>query len=171
MARIVPTRKGKRIVIGPRGTSFGRAVELVNPTDRDWTRHRYVMWFGACGATRLMVWANSLDDAIETAAEHLAEHAPGHVMSEWSEEHRELIREVCAERGVEFPAGFEALDDDEKYDICEEAEADLTRTESGFLTSYEWGIDLEDPTRAELDEFLYPPGLDWSAERNGSEVL
>ena len=37
---------------------------LVNPTDRDWTKGRYVLAFGAYGWTRLMVWASSLEDAL-----------------------------------------------------------------------------------------------------------
>ncbi len=152
---------GTRVRIGTPSSSFERCVELVNQDDRSWTRHRYVLWFGACAPTRLMVWANSLDDALEEAAEHLAEHAPGLVMKEWGDEHKTLVAEACAERGITFPVGFEKMEDDDtslvsKWEITDQAEADLTRTESGFLTSYEWGIDLEDPTRAELEEFLFP---------------
>lgn len=126
------------------------AIELINPGERYFARHRFVLWFGAYGLTYVLVYANGLDGAIEEAAEFLAEHAPGHVMREWSDEHKDLIREVCEERGIAFPEGFEALEDDDKWAICETAEADLTRTESGFLTSYEWGIVAEDPDRAEL---------------------
>jgi hypothetical protein len=163
--RITPTRDGNRKFIGPESTSFGRRVELVNPTDRNYTRHRFVLHFGAYGWTRLMVCADSLDDAIEIAAEHLAAYAPGHVMKMWGDEHKGLIKDVCEEKGIAFPDGFEALEDEVKNAICDEAEADLTRTESGFLTSYEWGVSLEDPTRAELDDFLYPAGIDWTADR------
>ena len=84
-----------RAFIGPKGTSFGRAVYMANPTDRSWTRHRYILWFGACGATRVMVWANDLESAMEEAAEWLKEHAPGHITEEWGEEHKCLVREVC----------------------------------------------------------------------------
>lgn len=38
--------------------------------------------------------------------------------------------------------------------ILESAEADLTHTDSGFLTSYEWGISLEDPDAATLYAFI-----------------
>jgi hypothetical protein len=163
--RIPPRMANSGRYIGVRGSSFGRYVRLVNPEDRNWTRHRYVLWFGAYGPTRLMVWANDLDSALEEAAEWLSEKAPGLIMKEWSDEHKDLIREVCEERGISFPEGFQAMDMETQWDIAEQAEADLTRTESGFLTSYEWGLDLEDPTRAELDAFLYPPDLDWTAER------
>lgn len=166
MSRIPPRMgKDRHYHIGPENTSFGRSVVLVNTWDQSWTRHRYVLSFGAYGSTNLMVWANDLDSAIEESAEYLAKHAPGHVMREWSDEHKDLVKEVCEERGVQWPEGFEALEDEQKGEICEQAEADLTHTESGFLTSYEWGISLEDPSRAELDAFLYPPGIDWAADR------
>ena len=136
--------------IGDGRWSYTREIVLVNPAERDYARHSYVLFFGAYGDTHLMVWTDSLEDAIEECAAWLAEHAPGHVMREWSDEHKDLIREACQERGVEWPAGFEALDDERKWEICDAAEADLTRTESGFLTSYEWGISAEDPDRADL---------------------
>jgi hypothetical protein len=130
------------------------AIVILNPSDRDWKRHRYVLWFGACGSTRIMVWANGLEDALEECAAYLADHAPGHIMAEWSDEHEKLIAEVCEERGVAFPDGFQALKDDAKWEICTAAEADLTRTESGFITSYEWGIYAEDPERGEVCEMI-----------------
>jgi hypothetical protein len=139
--------------IGEPGSSFTREIVLVNPSYRDWTRHNYVLWFGAVGTTVLRVWANSLDDAIEEAAGWLADHAPGHVMAHWGEEHIALVREVCEEEGIAFPAPGEAPDA-AFYESCERAEADLTYTESGYLTSYEWGILAEDPDRADLDALI-----------------
>ena len=153
------------IEIGPRNTSFGRCVVLVNPIEADWTKHRYVLCFGAMGTLNLSVWANSLDDALEEAAEYLAEHAKGHITAHDSQELIDLLKEACEEAGHTYPEGFDALEDEEKYAIQDSATADLTYTESGYLTSYEWGIALEDPSRAELDEFLYPPGYGWEKER------
>ena len=163
--KIPATTEGDRIFIGPKNTSFGRRVELVNPTDRSFTRHRFVLEFGAYGTTRLMVWADSLCDAVETAAEHLAKWAPGHIMPAWGEAHVALVKEACEEAGHSYPEGFEALEDEEKWEICASAEADLTLTESGFLTSHEWALGMEDPTRADLDRYLYPPSIDWKKER------
>lgn len=167
MTKRIKPQEDKRgcLYIGPKGTSFGRDVYLVNPENRDYVSSRFILWFGAYGTTRLMVWENHLEDAIETAAEWLAKYAPGHIMPMWGDDHKELVKEACEDEGISFPEGFEALEDEKKWAICESAEADLTMTESGFLTSYEWGIDMENPTRAELDEFLYPSDLDWSAER------
>lgn len=136
-------------------------LNIVNPTDRDYARHTWILNFGCVGTTFLMIWANGIEDAIEIAADWLATNAPGHIMAEWSDEHKDLIREVCEERGIAFPEGFEALCKDARdgvsedaWQICEEAEADLTRTESGFLTSYEWGIWAEDPERSEVLELV-----------------
>jgi hypothetical protein len=95
-----------------------------------------------------MIWADGLESAIEIAGEWLAEHAPGLIIRNDAPLLAELMGEACAELGVDpsQPGGPE-------YDAAwEQATADLTYTESGYLTSYEWGIDLEDPTRAQVLE-------------------
>ena len=145
---------GKRISVGVDG--FGQhRIDIVNPDDRIWTRHRYILWFGACGTTHRMIWANNFEAALETAGEWLAEHAPGHIMAHGSEEHAELIREACKERGIDFdPSKCYGTIEPPWDEILQEAEADLTYTESGLITSYEWGIDFEDPTREEIKAFI-----------------
>ena len=71
---------GKRMdAIGPRQT-----ITMVNPTEREYASHDYVLWFGGCGTTNLRVWADSLEDALEIAADWLKEHAPGHIMPHWA---------------------------------------------------------------------------------------
>jgi len=142
--------------IGTSLSSFGRDVIIVNPPDRSWTRHRYVLWFGAYGETRLMVWANSLDDALDEAVDWIVDHAPGLLADESvREEYNRLIAEGKSEDEAQ-----------------EEAEVDTTTAGNcgNYLNSCEWGITLEDPTRKELDEFLFPPGLTWTASmRDGGE--
>lgn len=131
-------------------------IVVVNPVERSWTRNRYVLWFGACGPTRLMVWANGLEDALEEAAEWLAENAPGLIMTHDSEELRSLVREACEERGISYDDMPWRGDDDAQEawnDACDAATVDHTYTESGWIPSWEWGICLEDPTRAELLEY------------------
>lgn len=128
------------------------ALHIVNPCDRETGRYagtrRYVLWFGQCAPTFIMVWSRSLEDALETAAAYLAEHAPGHIMTEDSEELADLRREACEERAVSYEAfanGELGLDDPEAWDAIEQAAtADLTHTESGYITSYEWGIQFDD---------------------------
>lgn len=120
--------------------AYRREVTLVNPSDRSWTKHDYILWFGACGTTYLRVWSNCLDSALEKAAGWLAEHAPGHLTQpEYSEERNGEGEPVNAD----------------------EAEADLTYTESGWLVSYEWGIVAEDVTRAGLESLL---GAKWGPQ-------
>lgn len=59
----------KVIEIGEDFTSAGLVkITLVNPSDKSWTKHRYILSFGAYGWTRLMVWANSVGDALDEAS-------------------------------------------------------------------------------------------------------
>jgi hypothetical protein len=126
-------------------------IHVVNSSDREWTRHRYVLWFGAYGGTRLMVWANDLDSALELAGEWLLHYAPGHVIRHDSEDLRTLISEAREENPD--------LSEDSVYEL---ATADLTYTESGYIVSYEWGIDLEDPSRSTLFAFADAIGAEFS---------
>ncbi len=118
------------------------ALHIINPENRETGRYastnRYVLWFGACGATYLMVWERSLDDALETCAEWLADNAPGLIEAHDSEHLQELYQEACEEL---FPGIAESdLEDEQRWEAQEQATADMTYTESGYLTSYEWGI-------------------------------
>ena len=36
-------------------TMSKRRITYVNPNDKSWTNHRFVLWFGACGPTFLLV--------------------------------------------------------------------------------------------------------------------
>lgn len=129
-----------------------RRVVMINPMEKSWRKRAYVLWFGAVGTTYLHVYADSLEAALEECAEWLAEYAPGHIMEHGSEEHRDLLREACEERGIlDGDLDFESED---VMAAVEAAEADLTYTESGFLTSYEWGICMEDVTAADLYAFI-----------------
>lgn len=126
---------------------------LVNPSDRDWTRHRYILWFGAYGDTNLMVWANGPESAFEECVGWIEDHAPGLLCNE--SVHEEWERAVA-----------DGKSEDEAWDI---ATADTTPADGGnYVASWEWGIALEDPSRQELDAFLFPPGIDWTdADRRG----
>ena len=90
-----------------------------------------ILWdfqFGAVGTIHVLiwdVWNEGLEGSLEAAAEWLAENAPGHLVS--NEELQELFDEAEAE----------GLDEDE---AIEQATADLTYTEAGHLTSYEWWV-------------------------------
>jgi hypothetical protein len=79
----------------------------------------FVLHFGAYGWTHVLAFGH-LEHALEDAASVLAEVAPG------------LFHEP------EYPARTDDMSDDDYYDACEEAEVDLTRTEAGFIASWEW---------------------------------
>lgn len=96
--------------------------------------HLYVLWFGRMGTTYLMVWAYSLQDALEEGAQWCADHAPG-LLSE--EQYKEAFKEAIEDGKSE----------EEAWD---EAEVDMTYTESGHIGSDEWGIEAEDPSREDL---------------------
>lgn len=127
-------------------------IAVANPTDRDMTRgpggtwQTYLFSFGAYGDTRVLAYGSSMDDALEEAAEWLAEHAPGHLIGRGSDELNELV----AEAREEWVNDHERYpDEEEMHDVFDRATADLTYTEAGYLTSYEWTV-RENPTKAEL---------------------
>lgn len=142
---------------------------IVNPEDRadhqsEWSRHyaskRYVLWFGACGATYLMVWGHSLDDALETAADWLGDNAPGLIMLHGNgndtrdPELDSLMREACEEQDLPWPPPDDA-DMQPYWDAEQDAYADLTYTERGYIPSDEWGIALDEhATRADVKAFI-----------------
>lgn len=113
-----------------------RKIVPVNGSDRDWTRHRYILSFGAYGETLLMVWANSLDDALDECVDWIADNAPGL-----------LADEQVAEAYNEAIAAGKSEEDAQA-----EAETDTTCAGNAghYLLSYEWGIVAEDPDRATI---------------------
>ncbi len=111
-------------------------LTLVNPSDKSWTRHRYVLWFGAYGTTRLMVWANSLDDAFDECVDWCVSNAPGLLATQ--QVHEEYQRLLAL-----------GMDDEKAMD---EAQVDMScgGNAGDYVASYEWGIVAEDPTREEI---------------------
>lgn len=108
----------------------------VNGTDRDWTRHRYILWFGAYGEIRLMVWANSLEDAFDEAVDWLAENAPGLLADE-------AVNDAY-NRAIEDGASHEAAAKAAEMDMM------IGGNCGHYVNSWEWGIVAEDPTRDEI---------------------
>lgn len=118
----------------------GREVVLVNPHDRWWTRGSFVLWFGAHAPTYLRVWANGIDSALDECVDWLAEHAPGLLCNEpVAEEYERAIAE-----GLDESAAYErAVQDVTIAGNC-----------GDHLLSWEWGIALDTPTRAQFHAFL-----------------
>lgn len=139
-------------------------LTIINPSDRDYTSHCYVLSFGAYSCTHLMVYASSLDDALEECAEWLADNAPGHIMLKGNGNDKRdpeldvLMADACKEAGLAWPVPssveFNSADMQPYWDAEQDAYADLTECERGYLTSHEWTIALEDPSRSEIKAFI-----------------
>lgn len=113
-----------------------RKIVPVNGGDRDWTKHRYILSFGAYGDTLLMVWANSLDDALDECVDWIADNAPGLLADEQvTEAYNEAIAAGMSEEDAQ-------------------AEAETDTTSAGgyghYILSWEWAIVAEDPDRATI---------------------
>lgn len=135
-------------------SSFTRRTVMINPTERTWHDHSFVLWFGAYGWTRLHVYASSIEHALEECGAWLAEHAPGLITKPGSDEYNDLMREACEESNLAWPVP-DGIEDLEPYWRAEEsALTDHTRTESGWIASWEWGIGIEDPTTQELLDYI-----------------
>lgn len=126
-------------------TSYGtdRAVNYAN-----WSTHegaRFTFQFGAYGDTQVVVFGapDHLEDALEEAASWLKDNAPGHLIEDWGSEHQALYDAVWDEL---FP-GVEELTDEQREQVHEQATADLTYTESGYLASREWHVHEETDDR------------------------
>lgn len=134
---------------------------LVNPLDYPDGKHGsydnlYAFGFGAYGSTRALLWGSSIEDALEEVAEWLAKYAPGHITSE--EDVAKLMAEVREDEGD--------MEDDEAY---EKATADLTYTEAGHLTSYEWTVD-DVPRGSELYKAAYEASREEYQRENDDEA-
>ena len=113
----------------------------VNSSDRHFVRHRYVLWFGTTGTQYLLVWANNLEGAIDEAVDWLVDNSPGHIVDDLvAEEYRRAIAEGKDEETA-----------------MDEAESDCTiaGNRGNYILSYEWGIQFEDPSRADLLGIIY----------------
>jgi hypothetical protein len=120
------------------GTYSGQTYYLDNPSDWEAYRHPnslFFFQFGVVGTTNVLVWqkADHIDSALEEAAGWLESHAPGD-LSDLAEEYKYALKEAREELG-------EDADEEELEEKAREiAEADMTYTESGWLTSYEWFV-------------------------------
>lgn len=111
-------------------------IIIVNPNDRDWTDSRFVLCFGAYGWTRLMVYANSLEDALDECVDWIADNAPGLLADDAV--HKAYNEAIANGMSEEAAQG--------------EAEEDTTcaGNEGHYLNSWEWGIVAENPSRADV---------------------
>jgi hypothetical protein len=142
--------------------------------------------FGPYTGTNVFVWGGHLEDGLETAASWLKENAPGHFYS--NADIMDFVRDVLKDQGKTEYDYMRALEEHDQwaYDVEEEATADLTYTESGYLASHEWYVnelhegdelyaevweatievlidddDLSDGDREDVNEFAAKLGFDY----------
>jgi hypothetical protein len=113
-----------------------KKLEIVNPGDRSWTRQRFILAFGDMGWTKLLVWANSVDDALDEAVDWIEDHAPGLLCDD------------------EVTEAYEAAIAEGKSEEEAMAEATVDTTCAGnhgrYLNSQHWTIWAENPTREQI---------------------
>lgn len=111
-------------------------IHNANPS-RTWPNN-YIFWFGAHAPTYVRAWGSSMEDALDEAADWLSDHKPGLLATEQVEdEYKRLIEEGKSEE-----------------EAWEEAQMDTTPM-GGYgqiAMSEEWGIVVENPTRAQVLE-------------------
>jgi hypothetical protein len=121
----------------PQGLPTIGRITIINPGDKSWTRHRYVLWFDAHAPLYLMAFANSLDDALDECVDYLEDaNLPGY-----------FVDDIVNAEFARFVA--EGMDEE---DAREHAEADTTTAgnHGRYLNSEDWGVEAEDPTDAQL---------------------
>lgn len=110
---------------------------------------RFVLWAGIYGTFSQPTYFNfygDLDDAMNAMVDWLAENKPGLLCDD---EVRKAYEEYIDEHKAEYE------DEDELRDKATEyAETDVTRSESSYISSQNWGIALENPTRSQMIELL-----------------
>ena len=110
------------------GMSHVFQTYIANPSEHDWKDDLYLVGMGNFG-TRFLCWAQGAEDALEIAAEAALEAGMKGFFTD-DEEMKKLYDEAREELGPD-------ADDDE---VAQQAEADLTYTESGWITAYEWSL-------------------------------
>ena len=122
---------------------------------------RFVLWFGACAPTQVLVYADNLEDALEDAAQEIDDRGWKGLFTE--PDYEDAFRDL--QRDGKIPAGItmEDIRTCDKYSelVLQAAEEDLTYTESGYIASWEWGVVAEDPSREELLKIAHSECYAW----------
>src|SRR6187549_2313364 len=79
-------------------------------------------YFGAYGETKLDVFADHLEDALELAFEWLDEHAPGHLVSIGEDELKESAKELGYDYAQAVQSAEDSIEDETLEAIREHAE-------------------------------------------------
>jgi hypothetical protein len=134
------------------GDDYRKKIVIANPDD-EWIGNRFVLWFGDCGWTRLLVHARSLDEAADVAADWLAEHAPGLLATD----------EVNEAYGSHL---VEGMSEEEAQTASEEGFSPLGGNCGEWIRTDGWGFVCENPSRAELFALA---GVEPKAKKGGEK--
>lgn len=117
-----------------------KTLTYINRDDRHWTDNKFALWFGPYGETKLVVFSDHLQNALDESIDWLVEHAPGLLCDE---QVKEAYEEAIAEGKTE----------DEAIEI---AEVDTVRGGNcgNYIFSHEWGILSENPSKAQIKELI-----------------
>jgi hypothetical protein len=77
---------------------------IANWNDRHFTKNRYMFFFGAYGATRVLVFASDLDAALDEAVDWLVDNAPGHIVTDMvNDAYKEAVEQgLSEEKAIEW---------------------------------------------------------------------
>ena len=104
---------------------------IANPSDAEWVDDLYLLSFGCYGTTRVFVWADSLDSAWEVAVDWLDDQGFAGIFTTISDED---LASAAEDLGVAWPTE----DDDQRQQVYEAAETDLTMVSHTTLQNWPW---------------------------------
>jgi len=119
-------------------------VFIINPLEvEDSGNGVVVYWFSngmgnAPGVVRIAVLNKSIEDGLEEAAGWLDDHARGFILSHNDPHLVELYDDALTEL---VDNGADPDDEETRSEAQQDATADMVYTESGYLNSWEWGLD------------------------------
>ena len=115
-------------------------IIVANPSDKAWTRKSWLLEFGADADTKILAYANSLEDALDECIDWIADNEPGLLADD-------LVNEAYQE------AIESGLDEEEAH---EQATVDTTcgGNAGNYLHSWEWQIRAENPSKRLLIEIF-----------------
>ena len=135
-----------------------RTLHLVNRRERSsvWAHRNgcaekaFILWFGAYGYTRLLVYARHLEDALEECNGWIEDNAPGlYADDAVTEAYNEALERLRTEETD--------ADEDSLVELAqEEAEGDVTSLDGGhYINSWEWGLVGEGLTPRQIADYVH----------------
>jgi len=126
----------------------------------------WLFWFGAVGSTAVLIYEKmDLADALEAAAEE----APDYFYEIEDDVYQEAAQDLYPEEMAKAEEGddwSDMLSPGERDAVREQAEMDMTYTETGWIPSWEWGVQEIEPPNA-----LYAAGVVAYLTSHGADVV